>query len=83
MSVTLKLADDDAKLVGQVLGILAEQETKAREGLKAGRQEHEASRMFGSFIRENINRRGNQQFEELRRIGAAFDTAVYANEPRR
>lgn len=82
MSVTLRLSDEDAKLVGQVLGILAEQETKARAKLNSATTA-QVDLQFGSFVRENINRRGNQQFEELRRIGAAFDTAVYANEPRR
>lgn len=77
MSVTIKLSDQDAKLIGDVLGVLSDQERRARV---RGVADPNTDRLFGSFVRENINRKGSQTFEELGRLGHTFDTAVFANE---
>lgn len=82
MSVTLKLADDDAKLIGHVLGAVGR---AVGEAIQVASPEAGVTviNLGQRILRDTVTRHGHGTPAELIRLGFAFDTAAYANERNR
>lgn len=98
MSVTMRLSDEDARLIGKVLGAVGKAAIEVR-GLVLTPQEERENEINSSspahiaLAAKKTKTLGNKIAvlvgtpyalpDELVRLGFAFDTAVYANEPKR